>query len=127
MKKKTVIIYAFESSSDECESIGIQIQKMQKYCEQNNLEIIDQYCDGGNIKNLSRPHFQEFLGHLESGLIRPDTLLCVSTQIITGYLEIYVDLLKYLERYEVEIRVTDKGIAKFNLLSDPSKDIDFKK
>ncbi len=71
MNTKTAIIYARVSSTSERQSTDRQIQDLQKYAQQNNIEILNTFQEhiSGATKNENRPILQDALNFCLSNKI----------------------------------------------------------
>ncbi len=62
MTKKAVLYARYSSQNQREESIGRQIEKIEQFCKQNNLEIIEEYIDEGQSGTTDkRDSFQKMM------------------------------------------------------------------
>lgn len=109
------------------ESGSIQTQKiiLEKYCKDNNLSIVDIYCDDGySGLNFERPSFKKLLNDIESGkinmVITKDLSRLGRDYIQTGY---YTEI--YFPDHKVRYVALSDGIDTINQNNDiaPFKNI----
>ena len=58
-KSRAVIYARFSSHNQRDESIEIQVENCRAYCEQNGLEVVQEYCDYAQTgRDTNRAGFQ---------------------------------------------------------------------
>ena len=61
-KSRAVIYARFSSHNQRDESIEIQVENCRAYCEQNGLEVVQEYCDYAQTgRDTNRAGFQRML------------------------------------------------------------------
>ena len=60
---KTAVIMSRVSSDEQAlgYSLGIQEEALSKYCEKNNIRIVQKFREDHSAKNFNRPEFENFL------------------------------------------------------------------
>src|SRR5689334_11742093 len=64
VKARRAVIYTRVSTAEQVSgySLGNQVEQCRRYCEQNGLEIVNEYQDRGeSAKTIDRTHFQAML------------------------------------------------------------------
>ena len=76
--KRRAIVYIRVSTDEQAEkgySLQHQLERLSKYCEINNIEIVQVFNEDFSAKTFNRPEFQKILILLKSRKLKADMLL----------------------------------------------------
>ena len=106
--KKRGALYLRVSTDDQRDngfSIESQLRMLRKYCDNNDIDIIEVYNDAGySGKDLMRPGMQKLLNDIKSHKI--DTLVAIKVDRLTRNNYDGFWLLNYCEEHNVKIILT---------------------
>ncbi len=106
-----VVIYSRVSTEDQRVS-GIsleeQVDRLKKYCQRNDFEIIAEYQDDVSAKSFNRPSFQKFIKDLQTKKIRPDAFVCVRLDRFSRNLMESLEMLRKFRELNIEFRTVEK-------------------
>ena len=106
-----VVIYSRVSTEDQRVS-GIsleeQVDRLKKYCQRNDFEIIAEYQDDVSAKSFNRPSFQKFIKDLQAKKIRPDAFVCVRLDRFSRNLMESLEMLRKFRELNIEFRTVEK-------------------
>ena len=77
---KKAILYIRVSTDEQAErghSLAYQEDKLRKYCELKNIEIVQLYKDDHSAKTFERPEFTKLLAHIKKNKQEADLLLFI--------------------------------------------------
>ena len=62
---KTAVIMSRVSSEEQAQgySLGVQEESLTRYCEKNNIEIVQKFREDHSAKDFNRPEFKAFLNY----------------------------------------------------------------
>src|SRR4030042_5197772 len=77
---KTAVIMSRVSSDEQAQgySLGVQEEALTRYCEKNNISIIQKFCEDHSAKDFNRPEFTKFLTYARKHKDQIDYLLITS-------------------------------------------------
>jgi site-specific DNA recombinase len=108
---KKVVVYSRVSTEDQRVS-GIsleeQVDRLRKYCQRNDFEIIAEYQDDVSAKSFNRPSFQRFIQDLKTKKIRPDAFVCVRLDRFSRNLMESLEMLRKFRELNIEFRTVEK-------------------
>ena len=77
---KTAVIMARVSSEEQAlgYSLGVQEESLTRYCEKNNIQIVQKYREDHSAKDFNRPEFKTFLNYARKNKGKIDYFLITS-------------------------------------------------
>ena len=77
---KTAVIMSRVSSEEQAQgySLGVQEESLTRYCEKNNIQIVQKYREDHSAKDFNRPEFKEFLIYAQKNKGKIDYFLITS-------------------------------------------------
>ncbi len=77
---KTAVIMSRVSSEEQAlgYSLGVQEESLTRYCEKNNIQIVQKYREDHSAKDFNRPEFKEFLIYARKNKGKIDYFLITS-------------------------------------------------
>ena len=108
---KSAVIYSRVSTEDQRIS-GISLieqeDRLRKYCQKNELKILEHYQDDVSAKSFNRPSFNQFIKDIKSKKIVPDVFLCVRLDRFSRNLMESLEMLRRFQEMKIEFRTVEK-------------------
>jgi len=77
---KTAVIMSRVSSEEQAQgySLGVQEESLTRYCEKNNIEVVQKFREDHSAKDFNRPEFKAFLNYARKNKGKIDYFLITS-------------------------------------------------
>lgn len=113
IRQKRVIIYSRVSTDEQAErgfSLSDQEERLRRYCESNNCEIVAHFQDDHSAKNFNRPAFQNMLMQLRSKVLKADLFLAVRYDRFSRNAELSLAMISELKKYGVQFNTVEQKV-----------------
>ncbi len=114
---KKAIIYARVSTDEQAEkgySRGEQLNRMQRFCATENINIAAEFLEDHSAKTFNRPEFNKLLQLLKTKKLQADTLIITKIDRFTRNLFDAFNVVKDLEKLGVQVYSLAEGLLDYN-------------
>src|SRR3989338_402574 len=104
---KRAIIYTRVSTDEQANSgysLGVQYDQLVRYCEQNNIEVVQHFVDDHSAKSFNRPQFNQLLQLAKAKYKSIDYLLFVSWDRFSRNAPEAYEMLERFKKYNIEVQ-----------------------
>jgi len=104
----TALAYARVSTDDKDQTTATQIREIKKWCESNNIAILETYSEEKSAGDLNRPELDRMLGRLFRERI--DFVVAWSESRLSRDTDDMVNILRVLRQFGVKVRYVSTPI-----------------
>jgi len=109
---KKAILMTRVSSDEQAKgySLGDQEDRLVKYCEFNNIEIVEIYREDHSAKDFNRPEWKNIYNYIKRNSKKVDLLLFTSWDRFSRNIAEAYQVIKNLQKYNVEPQAVEQPI-----------------
>ncbi len=110
---KNVLIYTRVSTDEQADrgySLRAQVERLENFCEQNELNILARFQDDYSAKTFDRPEFKKLLQYVRLNRNKIDTLLFVKWDRFSRDATDALTMIRTLKRLGVDCNAIDQPI-----------------
>jgi len=107
---RKAIIYTRVSTDEQKDrgfSLNEQESRLKKYCERENIEIVEHYQDDHSAKNFNRPEFQRMLFDLKQKRIKAELFICIRMDRFSRNVHESLNMIQKLRSYGLELKLIE--------------------
>ena len=109
---KNAILMCRVSSDEQAKGYSLNIQKeqLEKYCLNNNINVVNCFKEDHSAKNFNRPEFEKFLKSIQRNKGKVDTLLVTSWDRFSRNLTDSLIMIRRLRILGIEVHAIEQPI-----------------
>src|SRR3989338_8646299 len=104
---KRAIIYTRVSTDEQANSgysLGAQYDQLGRYCEQNNIEVVQHFVDDHSAKSFNRPQFNQLLQLAKAKYKNIDYFVFVFLDSFSRKHPAAYEMLERFKKYNIEVQ-----------------------